>query len=254
MTKRLVPNLVDTTLDTLFDGKLQIYQPAKGYRFGIDPILLAAFCPAKENDKVLDLGCGVGTAFFCLVSRIKKLNGIGLEINHELANLATQNVHLNKLEKQVEIITGDLLYPPKNFAPQSFDHIITNPPFFSNDPHNISPYTNKKGANMECYAKLKDFIDFTFKYLKTRGTLTLIYRTDRLQEIMTLLPPNKWGEITIYPLWANQKGNSKLLLVRAKKLSKTPTIILKGLNLHSTNNKYTSAANNIIRKNKAIKG
>ena len=61
---------VQTTLDSVLGGRVTLHQPAVGYRVAIDPILLAAACPAEPGERVVDLGCGVGTAALCLARRV----------------------------------------------------------------------------------------------------------------------------------------------------------------------------------------
>ena len=55
--------------DLFLGGQLSILQPITGYRAATDPVLLAAACPAKNSDEVMELGCGVGTASFCVFRR-----------------------------------------------------------------------------------------------------------------------------------------------------------------------------------------
>ena len=58
--------------DDFLGGAIKIWQPKNGYRAGMDPILLAATVNVSEGQKVLDLGCGVGTASFAIGFRVKK--------------------------------------------------------------------------------------------------------------------------------------------------------------------------------------
>ena len=46
----------DFTTDEFLGGKLKIKQPAKGYRIGIDTVILASATKQRDNAKVLDLG------------------------------------------------------------------------------------------------------------------------------------------------------------------------------------------------------
>ena len=37
-------------------GRLRLWQPARGYRSGADAVMLAAACPARPGERVLELG------------------------------------------------------------------------------------------------------------------------------------------------------------------------------------------------------
>ena len=45
--------VVDFSIDEFLGGKLKIKQPKKGYRAGIDPVLLAASVNASKGDNIL---------------------------------------------------------------------------------------------------------------------------------------------------------------------------------------------------------
>ena len=46
------PHMTPTTLDTVLGGRVILHQPAFGYRVAIDPILLAAACPAEPGESI----------------------------------------------------------------------------------------------------------------------------------------------------------------------------------------------------------
>ena len=83
------------TDDGFLSGRLQILQPRKGYRAGADPVLLAAACPAKPGDNVLEAGCGAGVASICLGARVDALTLTGLELQEKYADLACENAARN---------------------------------------------------------------------------------------------------------------------------------------------------------------
>ncbi|MCC7428595.1 MAG: methyltransferase, partial [Alphaproteobacteria bacterium] len=48
--------------DRLLGGRVVLRQPVRGYRAAIDPVLLAAFVPARAGEHVLEGGIGAGAA------------------------------------------------------------------------------------------------------------------------------------------------------------------------------------------------
>jgi len=61
--------MTETTEDKFLGGSLSLLQPKTGYRAGADPVLLASAVDALATQSVLELGCGVGVALFCLMQR-----------------------------------------------------------------------------------------------------------------------------------------------------------------------------------------
>jgi tRNA1(Val) A37 N6-methylase TrmN6 len=113
---------VDITQDGFLGGRLQLSQPKTGYRAGIDPVLLAAACPAKPGEKVLELGCGVGVASMCLMARVPEVRLHGVEILSEYAQIARDNAAQNNFEFEVQV--GDVSARPTPFNGHEFHQII----------------------------------------------------------------------------------------------------------------------------------
>ena len=86
---------MQVSVDGFLGGQLRLAQPKIGYRAGIDPVLLAAACPAQRGQEVLELGCGVGVASLCLGRRVPGLALHGVEILHDYAQMARENAARN---------------------------------------------------------------------------------------------------------------------------------------------------------------
>ena len=112
--------------DAFLGGRLRLWQPLQGYRAAIDPVLLAAFVPARPGQRVLELGCGGGTAVLCLARRVPGLELHGVEIQPDYAELARRNAAENGLALRVHV--GDVLDLPAGLR-LGFDQVLANPPF-----------------------------------------------------------------------------------------------------------------------------
>ena len=76
------------TEDAVLGGRLRLLQPRRGHRVGHDAILLAAACPARAGERVVDLGAGVGAAGLAVAARVPGITVTLVEIDPQLAALA----------------------------------------------------------------------------------------------------------------------------------------------------------------------
>lgn len=239
------------SVDTILDGSVKITQPAAGYRVAIDPILLAAAVTLQNGMRILDVGCGVGTAGFCVLARARKNNVmpeglVGIDSQKLLVELAEENKILNKFDLPIQFIHADIAAQNELLQMQSFDHILTNPPYLSAASADPSPDPIKAAANVESSADLKTWMEFCARHLNPKGTLTMIHRADRLAEILALIPSPEWTT-DIVPLWPKQGMAAKRVIIRAARGQSGKTRLLPGLVLHAEDGSYTPIAQDIIR-------
>ena len=166
------PSTLAPTLDHLLGGRVRLWQPARGYRVAIDPVLLAAAVPAAAGESVLDAGAGSGAASLCLATRQPASRIVGLELQPGLLRLAGQNVALNDLEGRVEMVQGDLERPPPRLAGTSFDHVMTNPPYLAAGAASASPVAERVVANLEQELDLAGWLGGCLRRLRPGGMLS----------------------------------------------------------------------------------
>lgn len=237
--------------DGLLGGRVRLIQPAEGYRVAVDPVLLAAFTTAKAGDRVMDVGTGTGAAALCLAARVAGTRIIGLEKAGMFADTASRNVELNGRQGQVIVMRGDLLRPPPALGPGSFDSVMMNPPYLKAGAASVPPDPLKAAANVEGEAQLADWITFAGVMLKARGTLTLIHRADRLDEILSLLH-KRFGGVVVFPIWPHAGQPAKRVLIAATRGAKTPAVLAAGLVLHESDGRFTRDAHRILREGAAL--
>ncbi|WP_375280045.1 tRNA1(Val) (adenine(37)-N6)-methyltransferase [Pseudooctadecabacter sp.] len=203
----------DTTLDAFLGGRLTLEQPRKGYRAGVDPVLLASAVPAQAGDAVLELGCGTGAALLCLGVRVPGLALHGVEVQARYADLCRANVARNGTYASIH--TADLRALPGDLRALSFDHVIANPPYFDRTQGNPSAAPDKDMA-FGGDTDLVDWVDQATRRLKPRGRLTMIQKAHRLAELLSALD-SRLGSVVVTPITGREGRNADRVLLRAKK-------------------------------------
>jgi tRNA1(Val) A37 N6-methylase TrmN6 len=237
---------MDLTRDRLLGGRIEIDQPARGYRAGMDAALLAAACDAQSQERVLEAGCGVGGALLAAAARLPGTRFVGVERDGAMADLARANAAANGMAERVEIVTGEVEagFRALNLAP--FDHAFSNPPFFDDPAALRAPAPAKSGAWM-ADGGLAAWTGFLLKAVREGGTITLIHRADRLADILTLLSP-KAGSFRIRGVQPFADEPAKRVMVRAVKTGKAPLVLLPALVLHPRDGaKHTEQVEAILR-------
>jgi len=238
----------ELTHDAFLGGQLRLWQPAKGYRAATDPVLLAAACPAVPGARVLELGCGAGTAALCLAARVPGLHLAGLEIQPLYADLARRNAAEAGVE--FEVVAGDLAQMPAALR-RPFDHVIANPPYY---PRHGTPSTDAgRAMALSGGPPLTAWIDAAARRLADGGWLTLIVATGVLPEVLAALG-TRLGSPTLLPLAARAGVPAKRLILRAKKGGRAalrlqaPFILHEGARHDGDRDSHTPRAREVLRE------
>lgn len=236
-----------TTKDAFLGGQVLVKQPTKGYRAGLDAVLLAASIQALPGERILDIGCGVGTASLCLNARIPNLRIYGIDAQESLITLAQENA---ALFPHIHFMVGHL-EKPFSLEKNSFHHVITNPPYFREAASIPSPDSIRHQAHIE-NVSLHAWIELCLKYVKPKGCLTIIHCAERLDHILQAIPIKR-RSIQIIPIFSKQDQPAKRVIIRIIKDKCAPLSILPPLVLHQGET-YTPLAQQILREGKGIEG
>ncbi len=237
--------------DNLLGGRITFFQPAEGYRVAIDPVLLAAAVTAESGETVLDAGSGTGAAALCLALRISGITIRGIEVQTELVEISRLNAEANSFSSRLDFVAGDLSSPPPDFRPDSFDHVISNPPFMEPGKCRLPDNPSKRTANVEGTANLAVWLEFCVRMVKPGGSVTIIHRADRMQDLLAALD-GRLGRVTIFPLWPSDSGSAKRIIIRGFKGDDGPMRLAHGLVLHGPDGSYTNDAEAVLRHGKSL--
>lgn len=238
-------------IDDLELKNLKIIQNKKGFCFGIDSVLLADFAKEiKNNANVLDLGTGTGIIpiLLCGKTNLKKI--IGIEIQKEVADMAKRSIKLNNLENRFEVINENILNLKNIFNNQSFDVIVTNPPYKKKDTGIINKNKGKIISRHEVTAELEDFVMIAKELLKDKGVFYMVHRPERLVDILSLMRKNKIEPKKLRMVYSHVDKEPKLVLIKGIKNAKPFLKVEKNLYIYDEEGNYKEEILRIYNKKK----
>ena len=236
----------DERIDDLGIKNLKIIQNKKWFCFGIDSVLLANFAKnIKKDSYVLDLGTGSGImpTLLCGKTELKKV--VGIEIQKDVCDMAKRSIELNKINEKFEIICDSILNLNKYFEKQTFDVVITNPPYKKKNTGIINPDEPKMIARHEITANLEDFIRVAKDLLKDKGEFYMVHRPERLVDIFELMRKYKIEPKEIRFIFSKKNEEPKMVMIKCVKNAKPFLKIHPNLYIYEGNGEYTQEIKNI---------
>jgi len=168
--------------DTLWGGRLILWQPERkgGYRFNLDPVLLAGFAAQIPGPlgHVIDLGAGCGIVGLMLLASGRALHVTAVERQPELAAFVRRNIQENGFERRMTLIEGDLRAVTLPHA----DVVVFNPPYFKVGHGHASDDPGRDAGRREVHGTLDDFLARAAMAIGQRGHLAAIIPTARLRQ------------------------------------------------------------------------
>ncbi len=205
-------------IDDLQLNNFKIIQNKEGFCFGIDSILLSEFSKnIKTNSRVLDLGSGTGILSILLCGKTKLKEIIGVEIQKEVYEMSQRSIKLNNLENKIRLINDNILNLNKYFDSNSFDVIVTNPPYKKQNSGIKNQNEKKLISRHEITAKLEDFISIGSMMLKEKGEFYMVHRPERLVDILTLMRKYNIEPKLLQLTCINKDKVPKLVLIKGVK-------------------------------------
>ena len=109
--------------------RFSVCQQGCAMKVGTDGVLLGAWCALEASQRrVLDIGTGTGVIALMAAQRSAEARITAVDIDGECARRAAGNFAASPWGDRLEAVQADI----RDFASgHTFDHIITNPPYFS---------------------------------------------------------------------------------------------------------------------------
>lgn len=236
-------------IDDLEFKNLKIIQNKDGFCFGIDSVLLSDFAKnIKKDSMVLDLGTGTGIIPILLCGKTKLKKVTGIELQEEVAKMAKKSIKLNNLEDKFNVINENILNLNKIYENQTFDVIVSNPPYKKKDTGITNENEKKIISRHEISASLEDFIKISKDLLKDKGEFYMVHRPERLVDIFELMRKYKIEPKILKMVYSYKNKKPKLILIKGVKNAKPFLKVESNLYIYEDTGKYTKEILKIYNK------
>lgn len=236
----------DVTIDSMFQGRLQVKQMRRGYRFSIDAVIVAHFAGPLVTERVLDLGTGCGIIPLILAYRYPRISVYGVEIQQALARLAEDNISRNGMSDRVRIHRIDMKRLTREVTSGPVDLVIGNPPFHPLLSGRLNPGSQRAIARHELMVTLSDLLESTAGMLRPGGRFVAVYPADRKEHMLSEMGRNGIAPKAVRMVHSRENGPSKLFLVEGVKGNPSDLTTGPPMVLYRASGEYTHEVANMF--------
>ena len=236
-------------IDDLQYKGLKIIQNTDGFCFGVDSVLLTEFAKdMKKNKTIVDLGTGTGIIGILLSKKVEASKVIGIEIQKDVAEMASRSVELNNLQNTMQILNEDV----KNLSLEknSFDYVVTNPPYKKLGTGIINKEDKQIISRHETTVNLDEWIKVASNLLKDNGAIYMVHRPERLNEIIENLRKYRLEPKRIRFVYPKISKDANLVLIKAVKYANSFLKVEKPLIIYNEDGSYTDEILKIYEEGK----
>ncbi len=238
--KKTVPmsSLTHDSISLRGSGVVTIIQRKKGHRFTLDSLLLADFCRIKPRDKILEPGTGTGIISVLLAKKFPVNAITAVETQPGAVKLARRNIADNGLGDRITMVGQDIKGLKKVLAQESFDVIVTNPPYTKAGSGRRSPSAARQVARHEASTDIGAWLDLQC-FLKNKGRYNLIFPAARTTEVVSLMRTKHLEPKRARFVHPYQDRPASLVLIEAVKAAGNGLEILPPLFVHEHSGAYS---------------
>ena len=219
---------------TPINDNLKLLQNENGLTFGTDAYLLSAFTVGGKSKTGADLGSGTGVIPLLLCSREKAAKIYAVEVQESFCDLIAQNAELNGFSDRIIPVRKNVADLKAADLGQELDFVVSNPPYMKSDSGKRNEFDEKYIARHEVCGNISDFCACAYRLLKHGGRFYVVYRPDRLTDLLCALRDNRLEPKVITFVSATVDSDPSMVLVRSVKGGASGNTVTRTLFLHSS--------------------
>ena len=179
------------------------------------------------------------------MSRQEDLEITAVEIQKSLYQSAMDNVESNEWSHRIRVMEGDFQAVAGDLEPESFDWILSNPPYRKVNSGKINPCREKAIARHELALTLETLATASAPLLKPGGKIALAYPFYRLEEVMKQLRKVQLNPTRFVRVFGHEEVAPKICLVEAIKGEAPQTPLDQTLTVYHPDGSYTQTMQDI---------
>lgn len=207
-------------VDDLQLADLRILQKEKGFRFGMDAVLLADFTRLEVRERAADFGTGTGILSLLLVGRGRGAHIDAFEIQEEMADMAKRSVQLNGLTERITVHHLPVEKADTAVHAGSLDAVICNPPYGTPGTTLLNPSDALSTARHQTKEGLHAWFSMAYRLLRGKGRFSMIYPAPRMLEVMEALQKARLEPKRFRLVYPYRDKPANLVLIEAMKDAK----------------------------------
>ena len=229
----------DERLDEVNEN-IKLIQKTNGLTFGTDAYLLAAYMYSNCGGLAVELGGGTGIISLLAASR-KRFDKISIvEIQDDYAELINRNTELNGMKEKLDVICKDVRHLKATDIGKEADVVFSNPPYMKTESGKRNECDGKYIARHEVFGSIDDFCAAAYRLLKFGGKFYVVYRPDRLIDLVDSLRKNRLEPKKMTFVQSDTQSAPSMVLIEAKKGASPSLALTKNLLIYKDNSRNIS--------------
>ena len=190
--------------------------------------------------------CPLKKDIYSIRNLIEELPGI--EIQKDVAEMASRSVELNNLQNIMQILNEDV--KSLSLEKNSFDYVVTNPPYKKIGTGIINKEDKQIISRHETTVNLDEWLKVASNLLKDNGAIYMVHRPERLNEIIENLRKYRLEPKRIRFVYPKVSKDANLVLIKAVKYANSFLKVEKPLIIYNEDGSYTDEILKIYEEGK----
>ena len=235
-------------VDDLQLNNLHIIQSEDGFRFGMDAVILSDFARVRPHEHVIDMGTGTGILPILLSAQREDATFSALELQPQMADMATRSVALNGLSEQIRVYTADMRDAASLLGYQCAHMVVSNPPYGKQGSTLKNATNSVTLAKHEDDAGIDSWVQSCSAVLRNMGRLCMVFPAQRLLELTDAFRNHRIEPKRIRMVYAKVDRAPYLVLLEGMKNAKPGLLWMPPLVVYEADGRETAEIDRIYHR------